>query len=99
MLCWVCPFLLGQLPALLAGGCINSRQAGQGLGSSRSAPACLCHIPTDLPPRPAYPRLPACLPAGISSLWMALGWNYYVGMAGRAEPAMSEDITVTQKDD
>jgi hypothetical protein len=30
---------------------------------------------------------------------MALGWNYYVGMAGRAEPAMSEDITVTQKDD
>lgn len=37
--------------------------------------------------------------AGISSLWMALGWNYYTAYAERAEPTMSEDITVTQKDD
>lgn len=39
------------------------------------------------------------LPLGVSSLWMALGWNYYTGYAARAEPTMSEDITVTQKDD
>ncbi|PSC67555.1 hypothetical protein C2E20_8779 [Micractinium conductrix] len=37
--------------------------------------------------------------ATISSLWMALGWNYYTAYAERAEPTMSEDITVTQKDD
>jgi hypothetical protein len=37
--------------------------------------------------------------AGISSLWMGLGWNYYTFVAPRAEPTMSEDITVTQKDD
>lgn len=37
--------------------------------------------------------------AGISSLWMGLGWNYYTLVAPRAEPTMSEDITVTQKDD
>jgi hypothetical protein len=30
---------------------------------------------------------------------MALGWNYYTAYADRAEPAMSEDITVTQKED
>lgn len=39
------------------------------------------------------------LPAGISSLWMALGWNYYTAYAERAEPTMSEDITITQKDE
>ena len=37
--------------------------------------------------------------AGVSSLWMALGWNYYTGYAARSEPTMSEDVTVTQKDD
>ena len=30
---------------------------------------------------------------------MGLGWNYYTAYAARAEPTMSEDITVTQKDD
>jgi hypothetical protein len=41
-----------------------------------------------------------CIPAaGISSLWMALGWNYYTAYAERAEPTISEDITVTQKED
>lgn len=44
------------------------------------------------------PRLDRPCPAGISSLWMALGWNYYTAYA-RPEPTMSEDITVTQKDE
>ena len=55
---------------------------------------------------PPVPRPPASAarpslasPAGISSLWMVLGWNYYTAYAVRAEPTMSEDITVTQKDD
>lgn len=43
------------------------------------------------------PPPPPC-GAGISSLWMALGWNYYTAYA-RPEPTMSEDITVTQKDE
>jgi hypothetical protein len=60
--------------------------------SRKPCSSCLCvaaNLPRSMPPPPA----------GISSLWMALGWNYYTAYAERAEPTMSEDITVTQKDE
>ncbi|GAB4822498.1 hypothetical protein N2152v2_009544 [Parachlorella kessleri] len=34
--------------------------------------------------------------AGISALWMAAGWNYYTNFAVRAEPTISEDVTVNK---
>lgn len=36
--------------------------------------------------------------AGVSTLWMAAGWNYYTSYAVRMEPTISEDVTVTKDD-
>ncbi|KAG7666824.1 hypothetical protein Ndes2526B_g04681 [Nannochloris sp. 'desiccata'] len=34
--------------------------------------------------------------AGVSSLWMIAGWNYYTAFAPHAEPTMSEETVTVQ---
>lgn len=100
-------------PMIVAGAAAAATACGQG-GSHASAgagPAAGSEPARRVQARPAragVPRRPtaahgACplprSPPGVSTLWMGLGWNYYTAYASRAEPTMSEDITVTQKDD
>ena len=84
-------------PALLAAGPPARRHCEPPTLPMSSLAGCCSSLPPPLTPPPPARLVPHT--AGVSSLWMGLGWNYYTAYAPRAEPTMSEDITVTQKDD